>query len=61
MQNKPKVNMAKIDKTRSVHVFARERILTITVYDFTRENLSPYKGGQNKPKLFMTSEYRKNG
>ncbi len=52
MQNKPKVKMAKIDKIRPTHVFARERSLTITVYDFTRGNLSPYKGGQNKHKLF---------
>jgi hypothetical protein len=47
MQNKAKVNMSKI---KPIHVFARAGSLTITVYDFTRGNLPPYKGVQNKPK-----------
>jgi hypothetical protein len=61
MQNKPKVNMGNIDKIRPVHVFARAGNLAITIYDFTRGNLSPYKGGQNELKLLFTSEYEKNG
>jgi hypothetical protein len=48
MQNKAKVKIGKIDKTRPVHVFARAGNLTIIVYDFTRGNLPPYKGGQNE-------------
>jgi hypothetical protein len=44
MQNKPKVNMAKIDKIKPIHVFAQTGNLTITVCDFTRGNLPPYKG-----------------
>jgi len=41
MQNKAKVKMGKI---KPIHVFARAGSLTITVCDFTRGNLSPYKG-----------------
>ena len=44
MQNKPKVNMDKIGKIKPIHVFARKRNLTMTVYDFTRGYLPPYKG-----------------
>ena len=44
MQNKPKVKRGNIDKIRPVHVFARAGSLTITIYDFTRGNLPPYKG-----------------
>jgi hypothetical protein len=51
MQNKAKVNMGKISKIKPTHVFARERSLTITVYDFARGNLPPYKGVQNKHKV----------
>jgi hypothetical protein len=53
MQNKAKYKIGIIGKIRPVHVFARTGNLTITVYDFTRGNLSPYKGGQNKLKLLF--------
>jgi hypothetical protein len=56
MQNKAKV---KIGKIRPVHVFAWAEGLAITIYDFTRGNLSPYKGVQNKPKLFEIKRIRK--
>ncbi len=38
-------------KIKPIHVFARAGNLTIIVYDFTRGNLPPYKGVQNKPKV----------
>ncbi len=59
MQNKAKVKIGGIDKITPIHVFARAGTLTITVYDFTRGNLPPYKGGQNRPKLFEIKRIRK--